>query len=197
MTSTHSTTTTNPAAKITPASVSRTPDRGYTLEVDHVTKCYGKHVVVDDLTFTVPPGRVTGFLGPNGSGKSTTMKIMLGLAAANHGRATIGGERYRDLPDPGRQHSRTSRAGSAPRCRGHSLRYSSSSPRTRVRVSHGGPDLSRVASATSCRARPVHRGWDRWCILSLIGAGLTVGAVAVSLPITDFDFLVSVGNVEP
>ncbi len=58
MTSTHSTTTTNPAAKITPASVSRTPDRGYTLEVDHVTKRYGKHVVVDDLTFTVPSRRV-------------------------------------------------------------------------------------------------------------------------------------------
>ena len=43
------------------------------------------------------PGRVTGFLGPNGSGKSTTMKILLDLAAADHGTATIGGSRYRDL----------------------------------------------------------------------------------------------------
>ncbi|MDH4148356.1 MAG: ATP-binding cassette domain-containing protein [Acidimicrobiia bacterium] len=55
---------------------------------------------MDDLSFIVPPGRVTGFLGPNGSGKSTTMKIMLDLAAADAGAATIGGSRYRDLHDP-------------------------------------------------------------------------------------------------
>ncbi len=73
---------------------------GYVLEVEHLTKCYGDNTVVDDLTFTVPPGRVTGFLGPNGSGKSTTMKIMLDLAAADSGRCTIGGHRYRDLAHP-------------------------------------------------------------------------------------------------
>lgn len=73
---------------------------GLALVVDHVTKRYGDQVVVDDLTFTVPPGRVTGFLGPNGSGKSTTMKIMLDLAAATGGRVTIGGHRYRELADP-------------------------------------------------------------------------------------------------
>lgn len=80
------------------------PDRtaGYVLEVDHVTKRYGKNTVVDDLSFTVPPGRVTGFLGPNGSGKSTTMKIMLDLARADRGRSTIGRSRYRDLPHPAR-----------------------------------------------------------------------------------------------
>jgi ABC-2 type transport system ATP-binding protein len=72
----------------------------YQLVFDHVTKRYGHHVVVDDLTFTVEPGRVTGFLGPNGSGKSTTMKILLDLASADHGSAGIGGRRYRDLPDP-------------------------------------------------------------------------------------------------
>ncbi len=75
---------------------------GHALEVDHVTKRYGGRTVVDDLTFCVPPGRVTGFLGPNGSGKSTTMKIMLDLASADRGRATIGGRRYRELPDPAR-----------------------------------------------------------------------------------------------
>ena len=80
----------------------REPVAGYALEVEHVTKRYGDNTVVDDLSFTVPPGRVTGFLGPNGSGKSTTMKIMLDLAAADRGRATIGGNRYRDLPDPAR-----------------------------------------------------------------------------------------------
>ena len=61
------------------------------LNIDHVTKHYGKDVVVDDLTFTVAPGRVTCFLGPNGAGKSTTMKILLDLAKADHGHATTGG----------------------------------------------------------------------------------------------------------
>ncbi len=72
------------------------------LEIEHVTKRYGHDVVVDDLTFTVAPGRVTGFLGPNGAGKSTTMKILLDLASANDGRASIAGSRYRDLKDPTR-----------------------------------------------------------------------------------------------
>ncbi|MFN3216318.1 MAG: ABC transporter ATP-binding protein [Acidimicrobiales bacterium] len=77
-----------------------TGDGGYPLQVEHLTKRYGDRTVVDHLDFTVPPGRVTGFLGPNGSGKSTTMKIMLDLAAASEGTATIGGHRYRDLPAP-------------------------------------------------------------------------------------------------
>ena len=74
----------------------------YTLKFENVTKRYGHDVVVDDLTFTVQPGRVTGFLGPNGAGKSTTMKILLDLAKAEHGRATIGGTRYREMQDPAR-----------------------------------------------------------------------------------------------
>lgn len=72
----------------------------YRIEVEHLTKRYGRRTVVDDLTFNVEPGRVTGFLGPNGSGKSTTMKVMLGLASASQGQATIGGLAYRDLDDP-------------------------------------------------------------------------------------------------
>jgi ABC-2 type transport system ATP-binding protein len=72
----------------------------YTLEFENVTKRYGHEVVLDDLTFTVQTGRVTGFLGPNGAGKSTAMKILLDLAKADHGRATITGTRYRELPDP-------------------------------------------------------------------------------------------------
>jgi ABC-2 type transport system ATP-binding protein len=75
---------------------------GYALSVDHVTKRYGDHTVVNDLSFTIPPGRVTGFLGPNGSGKSTAMKIMLDLAAADTGQARIGPHRYRELVDPAR-----------------------------------------------------------------------------------------------
>lgn len=72
------------------------------LELAHVTKRYGDTTVVDDLSFRVEPGRVTGFLGPNGAGKSTSMKILLDLAAADAGQATIGGVRYRSLSDPAR-----------------------------------------------------------------------------------------------
>ncbi len=73
---------------------------GHTIAIDRLTKRYGHTTVLDDLSFTVEPGRVTGFLGPNGAGKSTTMKILLDLASADDGTATIGGCRYRDLPDP-------------------------------------------------------------------------------------------------
>ncbi|MDY7104801.1 MAG: ATP-binding cassette domain-containing protein [Actinomycetota bacterium] len=72
------------------------------LDVSHLTKRYGHRTVVDDLSFTAQPGRVTGFLGPNGSGKSTTMKMLLGLASPNGGRALIGGVTYRELPEPAR-----------------------------------------------------------------------------------------------
>ncbi|MEE1939652.1 ATP-binding cassette domain-containing protein [Streptomyces sp. TRM 70361] len=70
------------------------------IDVRGLTKRYGPDTVVDDLSFTVEPGQVTGFLGPNGAGKSTTMKMILGLAAPTRGSATIGGRRYRDLPVP-------------------------------------------------------------------------------------------------
>lgn len=72
------------------------------LRFEHLTKRYGHNVVLHDLSFTVHPGRVTGFLGPNGAGKSTAMKVLLDLASADAGQATIGGARYRDLPDPPR-----------------------------------------------------------------------------------------------
>jgi ABC-2 type transport system ATP-binding protein len=95
--------TTSTARTTTSRHVEPLPSRdGYTVEVAHLVKRYGDQTVVDDLSFSVPPGRVTGFLGPNGSGKSTTMKIMLDLAAASQGSATIGGSRYKELPDPAR-----------------------------------------------------------------------------------------------
>jgi ABC-2 type transport system ATP-binding protein len=72
------------------------------LVVNHLSKDYGSRKVVQDLSFTAEPGRVTGFLGPNGAGKSTTMKVLLDLARADHGTATIGNLRYRDLADPAR-----------------------------------------------------------------------------------------------
>jgi ABC-2 type transport system ATP-binding protein len=64
------------------------------IQVDNLTKRYGKKTAVDNLTFTVQPGMVTGFLGPNGSGKSTTMRLILGLHAPTHGSATVNGKRY-------------------------------------------------------------------------------------------------------
>ena len=73
------------------------------IEVERLTKRFGKTVAVDDLSFKVAPARVTGFLGPNGAGKTTTLKVVLGLARPTSGRATIGGHLYRDLDVPVRR----------------------------------------------------------------------------------------------
>ena len=70
------------------------------IDVDHVTKRYGDRLAVDDLTFQVKPGIVTGFLGPNGAGKSTTMRVILGLDTPTSGRSTVNGKSYRDLRAP-------------------------------------------------------------------------------------------------
>ena len=67
------------------------------ITVDHVSKRYGDKLAVDDLTFTVKPGIVTGFLGPNGAGKSTTMRMMLGLDAPTTGNVEVNGRAYHDL----------------------------------------------------------------------------------------------------
>src|ERR1700743_1213276 len=63
-------------------------------------KRYGATTAVDNLTFTVRPGMVTGFLGPNGSGKSTTMRMILGLDAPTAGEVTVNGKRYADHAAP-------------------------------------------------------------------------------------------------
>lgn len=70
------------------------------IEATHLTKHYGDKTAVDDVTFTVRPGIVTGFLGPNGSGKSTTMRLILGLDAPTGGGVTVDGRAYRDFPAP-------------------------------------------------------------------------------------------------
>jgi len=72
------------------------------ITVDHLTKRYNTVTAVDDLSFEVGPGRVTGFLGPNGAGKTTTLRMLLGLARPDGGTATIDGVRYRNLPHPAR-----------------------------------------------------------------------------------------------
>jgi ABC-2 type transport system ATP-binding protein len=70
------------------------------IEARDLTKRYGQKVAVDHLSFTVQPGRVTGFLGPNGAGKSTTMRLILGLDRPQSGTATIDGKPYADLASP-------------------------------------------------------------------------------------------------
>src|SRR5437773_262927 len=73
------------------------------IEVERLSKRFGPVTAVDDLSFTVRPGRVTGFLGPNGAGKTTTMRVILGLDAADAGTATVGGRRYDGLIRPLRE----------------------------------------------------------------------------------------------
>ena len=73
------------------------------IELAGLTKRYGSRVAVDDLTVTIRPGRVTGFLGPNGSGKTTTMRCVLGLARPTSGTATVLGRPYRELDEPMRR----------------------------------------------------------------------------------------------
>ena len=69
----------------------------------NLTKRYGRHTAVDDVSFECAPGTVTGFLGPNGAGKSTTMRMLVGLTPPTSGTATVSGRPYRELPNPGRQ----------------------------------------------------------------------------------------------
>ncbi|MEU1084798.1 ATP-binding cassette domain-containing protein [Streptomyces sp. NPDC005908] len=70
------------------------------IEAKNLTKRYGDKTAVNDLSFTVEPGRVTGFLGPNGAGKSTTMRLLLGLDRPDAGKATVNGVPYRELARP-------------------------------------------------------------------------------------------------
>jgi ABC-2 type transport system ATP-binding protein len=73
------------------------------ITIDSLSKKYGGHTVVHDISFTARNGRVTGFLGPNGAGKSTSMRMMVGLTTPTEGTATISGRHFADLPNPGRE----------------------------------------------------------------------------------------------
>ncbi|MBO1751394.1 ATP-binding cassette domain-containing protein [Actinotalea sp. BY-33] len=72
------------------------------ITAQHLTKRYGDHAAVDDVSFTARPGRVTGFLGPNGAGKSTTMRMLCGLTAPTTGQATVVDRPLRSMANPGR-----------------------------------------------------------------------------------------------
>ncbi|KQO60353.1 ABC transporter ATP-binding protein [Curtobacterium sp. Leaf261] len=73
------------------------------IEVQNLSKRYGPKLAVDDVSFVVRPGSVTGFLGPNGAGKSTTMRMIMGLDRPTSGRATVNGQPYQSFRDPLRQ----------------------------------------------------------------------------------------------
>jgi ABC-2 type transport system ATP-binding protein len=73
------------------------------VSVSSLTKRYGELTAVGDLTFSLDPGTVTGFLGPNGSGKTTTLRVLLGLAEPTAGEALVFGRRYRELERPARR----------------------------------------------------------------------------------------------
>src|SRR4029453_3511521 len=88
------------AASLVPA---RTEGGHLMIEAHGLTKRYGDKLAVDDLTFTVRPGVVTGFLGPNGAGKSTTMRMILGLDAPTRGTVTVNGRPYREHAAPLRE----------------------------------------------------------------------------------------------
>src|SRR5665811_1940819 len=81
-------------SKATSSHDDRDATTGGVVVIDHLSKNFGHVHAVDDLSFTVHPGRVTGFLGPNGAGKTTTLRILLGLVSATAGTATIGGSTY-------------------------------------------------------------------------------------------------------
>src|SRR6202050_3511735 len=76
---------------------------GQKIEARALPKAYGATLAVDDTSFDVNPGLVTGFIGPNGAGKTTTMRLILGLDSPTRGQVTVGGQRYRDLPAPMRE----------------------------------------------------------------------------------------------
>ncbi len=70
------------------------------IEVERLTKTYGRHTAVREVSLTAPPGVVTGLIGPNGAGKSTTLRAVLGLTRPTSGTATVAGQAYRDLRFP-------------------------------------------------------------------------------------------------
>lgn len=131
------------------------------IELRHLTKRYGPILAVDDLSFTVAAGQVTGFLGPNGSGKSTTMRMIVGLDAPTAGQVTVAGRSYGKLRFPLREvgalldasavhpgrTARTRRCGCQRRPR--------AGPAQRVHQPHRGTSTSSASSASSSGRSPL------------------------------------------
>ena len=138
-----------------------------TIEIQNLRKRYGTTVAVDGLSFTVAPGRVTGFVGPNGAGKSTTMRVILGLDAPDAGQARIGGSRYRELRWPLRQvgallEARAFHPGRSGRAHLRALAASNGIPRSRVEEVLGLVGLAEVAERVGApKAECTEAGWGR------------------------------------
>lgn len=143
------------------------------IEVSGLTKRFGAVTAVNDLSFTVEPGTITGFLGPNGAGKTTTLRVLLGLVAADEGVARIGGRAYADFPAPNDQ------VGAALEATGfHPAR--SGRGHLRVYCTVNGYPLERadevleLVGLTAARARPV-RGYSLGMRQRLALAGALLG----------------------
>src|ERR671933_1490019 len=121
------------------------------IQVEGLTKRYGRTLAVDDLSFEVRPGHVTGFLGPNGAGKSTTMRLILGLDAPTAGAVTVGGVAYRRMRRPlyevgATLEARSVHPGRTARAHLRALARASAIPRRRVEEVLGMVGLEAVAS---------------------------------------------------
>ncbi len=121
------------------------------IEARGLTKRYGTRVAVDDLSFVVRPGVVTGFLGPNGAGKSTTMRLLLGLDRPSAGSSLINGKRYVDSPSPLREvgallEARSVHPGRSARSHLAAMAATNGIPRRRVEEMIGLVGLEEVAS---------------------------------------------------
>jgi ABC-2 type transport system ATP-binding protein len=89
-----------PTADGTPLLTRRAKASADSIELDRLSKRFGSVTALDELSFTIRPGQVTGFLGPNGAGKTTTMRLILGLDIPTSGTALVGGRRYQDIVRP-------------------------------------------------------------------------------------------------
>ena len=134
------------------------------IEARGLVKRYGSTIAVDNLSFDVMPGTVTGFLGPNGAGKSTTMRMMLGLDRPDAGSVRIGGKSYHDLRSPLREvgallEARAFHPGRTARAHLTALAASNRIPRRRVdhdRADRGGVQGERGRQPADSRARDDH-----------------------------------------
>ena len=100
---TSATSTSHTLAPAQPARSRRVAASPVVVQVDHLTKRFGSLVAVDDLTFGIEAGTVTGFLGPNGAGKTTTLRMLLGLIRPTAGEALVLGRHYAEHPNPARR----------------------------------------------------------------------------------------------
>lgn len=150
--------------------------------VEHLTKTYGDHRAVDNLTFTVQPGRVTGFVGPNGSGESTTMRMMVGLTRADAGNVFYDGTAYDRLAQPATTIGAALDASAHPgrTARNHLRTMCAASGLPEARVDAVMADVG-ISSVADKRVGGFSLGW--WSVWAIFGSttGLGVHGLVVWL----------------